>query len=104
VPGRHGPGHARRPGRPFAESYLTALDHLASAERRSPASKRGYDFCSGGGSTYARDHRTDCLAEWHQTLFDRLAGGPEEGLLDRLPVGDEGVRDVFPAARVGDLG
>jgi hypothetical protein len=26
----------------------------------------------------------DRLAEWHQALFDRLAGGPEEGLLDRL--------------------
>jgi hypothetical protein len=68
----------------FAERYLTALDHLASAERRSPASKRDYDVRSGGGSTYARNHRTDRLAEWHQTLFDRLASGPEERLLDRL--------------------
>lgn len=67
----------------FAERYLTALDHLASAERRSSASKRDCDF-SGGGSTYARDHRTNCLAEWHQMLFARLAGGPEDGLLDRL--------------------
>jgi len=58
----------------FAESYLNALDHLASAERRSPASKRGYDFYSGSGSTYARDHRTDCLAEWHQTLFGSASG------------------------------
>lgn len=68
----------------FAERYLTALDQLASAARRSSASRRDYDGYSGGGSTYARDHRTDRLAEWNQALFDRLAGGPEERLLDRL--------------------
>lgn len=45
----------------FAERYLAALDQLASTERRSPASRRDHDIYSSGGSTYARDHRADCL-------------------------------------------
>jgi hypothetical protein len=68
----------------FAERYLTALDQLASGERRSPESRRDYDVYTRSGSTYASDHRADRLADWHQTPFDRLAGGPEEGLPDRL--------------------
>ncbi len=62
----------------FAERYLAAIDRLAGAQR-GPALGRGHDACSGPGSARVRD-----LAEWHQTLCDRLAGGLEGKLLDRL--------------------
>jgi len=68
----------------FAERYLFALDQLASADRHSLEAGNGNRNYSGIRSSYQRDHRTDRLADWHQALFDRLAGGPEEGLLDRL--------------------
>lgn len=68
----------------FAERYLTALDQVASAERRSAGSGRPRGYFSRDDPRYAREQRTGHLAEWHQMLADRLAGGPEEALLDRL--------------------
>jgi hypothetical protein len=52
----------------FAQHYLAALDQLGIA---------------AGRSAYAGEYRSDRLAQWHQMLADRLAGGPEEALVDR---------------------
>jgi hypothetical protein len=68
----------------FAERYIFALDQLASADHQPSGASVANRNYSGVRSSYERDHRADRLAEWHQALFDRLAGGPEEGLLDRL--------------------
>jgi hypothetical protein len=53
----------------FAQRYLAALDQLGSTADRSAA---------------ARQYRSDRLAQWHQILTDRLAGGPDEVLVERL--------------------
>jgi hypothetical protein len=53
----------------FAQHYLAALDQLG---------------ITAGRSAYAGEYRSDRLAQWHQMLADRLAGGPEEVLVDRL--------------------
>jgi hypothetical protein len=60
----------------FAKHYLDALD-------RTPASNdtRKYSWNSGD---YARQKRTDDLAEWHGMLLARLADTEAEDLLDQL--------------------
>lgn len=60
----------------FAKHYLNALDHTPRN-----ADTRGRSWNS---SDYARQKRTEDLAEWHNILLARLADTEAEDLLDQL--------------------
>jgi hypothetical protein len=60
----------------FGRHYLDALDHTPVSNNT-----RGYSWNSGD---YARQKRTEDLAEWHTMLLARLSDTEAEDLLDRL--------------------
>jgi hypothetical protein len=69
--------------RTFAESYLEALEAAGRADPKRPRTVYGtFDETS-----YRRKERADDLAAWDEMLLDRLAGTPEDELLDRLIAG-----------------
>jgi hypothetical protein len=66
----------------FADRYLEALDEVARAEARKPASRSQYSGYSD--RDYLRSERTRDLAQWHALLLERLTGSEAEDRLDRL--------------------
>ena len=66
--------------RTFAESYLEALDAAGRADPKRPRTVYG----TLDETRHRRRQRTGDLAAWHEMLFERFAGTPEDDLLDRL--------------------